>query len=610
MKTKILVIILLFSLNAVSQNEEIFKMKKEETGSIIVDKNYTSDAIIDISDQKPLSSLSISGKINLIDSKSLVRIILVTKEHEYLVFEAYKLIADDLNFSLNKVCDETSLLENEVPVELILIVRNAELELKEINVSNMELNSSEKKSFVSLKNEYKKQVEKYKSLKINKNNSNKNKTWIADATKLSRIPFEGKKRIFGGNNDFMLSGFEYYSDGIFSFEDFNAEEKNSLKSVESDLYVPEFDWRSRHGQNWNTSVKFQNYPTECGSCAAHCCLAVIEAMMNIYYNNPDLDLDLSEQEIVSCSGTVNCSGGDDGAALQYIQDYGIVDEVTFPYSATEEPCPINFPPPSSEIVKIESSGSVSNSSNSETSMKSALIHKGPITSTLVFRLMNPDGSFNSQVNHCIELCGYHKISLGETILTVDANGDGVYVVVDEENPLKDETFWIFKNSMGTEDNDRPNGGYTYLFTDKPSILSAGYYVVNPYSSTSYIHNCTDNDHDGYYWWGLGPKPSTCHCCPDLADGDDSDPTKGPIDEYGNFILPFSPYVIAEHQITSVETWTGIHTECADLVVKTSGTLIINDATINMGGNTFSVEVGGELTLEKGDNLTINSGTMP
>ncbi len=48
----------------------------------------------------------------------------------------------------------------------------------------------------------------------------------------------------------------------------------------------------------------------------------------------------------------------------------------------------------------------------------------------------------------------------------------------------------------------------------------------------------DADGDGYYWWGLGPKPANCPG-PDQADGDDSDPTKGPLDQYG-YCMPLGP----------------------------------------------------------------------
>jgi hypothetical protein len=46
--------------------------------------------------------------------------------------------------------------------------------------------------------------------------------------------------------------------------------------------------------------------------------------------------------------------------------------------------------------------------------------------------------------------------------------------------------------------------------------------------------CVDLDNDGYYNWGIGPKPETCpDGCPEERDCDDSDPGLGPyVEENG------------------------------------------------------------------------------
>ena len=59
-------------------------------------------------------------------------------------------------------------------------------------------------------------------------------------------------------------------------------------------------------------------------------------------------------------------------------------------------------------------------------------------------------------------------------------------------------------------------------------------MVLPITSIKYTDaNIVCEDRDGYYYWGIGPKPATCPNCPDEEDGDDSDPTLGPMDEFGN-----------------------------------------------------------------------------
>lgn len=67
-----------------------------------------------------------------------------------------------------------------------------------------------------------------------------------------------------------------------------------------------FDWRDYNDQDWVSPFKSQGY---CGSCWAFATIGAIEAKANIVSNNPDLDLDLSEQFMVSC-GTADTNNGD------------------------------------------------------------------------------------------------------------------------------------------------------------------------------------------------------------------------------------------------------------------------------------------------------------
>lgn len=143
-------------------------------------------------------------------------------------------------------------------------------------------------------------------------------------------------------------------------------------------------------------------------------------------------------------------------------------------------------------------------------------------------------------------------------------------------------------------------GYIYML-DKPEYS----YIINmPISSQIYSTNniiCSDNDHDGYYWWGIGPKSATCLLCStNQEDGDDSNPNLGPMDEYGNCTVISSPYPYPKHLVTSTETWESTIFECGDVIVKNGGNLTINGGIINLEGNaTFSVEVGGTLTFNSG-----------
>lgn len=588
MKTIVLYcLFLLLFLNVFSQ-EEIFKMQKKETNHLTINKKYASDTIIELSDERIISSLSISGRIKLVDRQSLVRIILITEEHEYLVYEAYTLIAEKNEFYLDKVCEETSLLKEEKPLELILIVRNAEFHLTKIHFSAQDLNQKEKNEFAEKFHERKRGNEKYKTTQVNLNNSKNNKTWIADATEMSQLPFEEKMKLFGGNYDFLSGAFEYYQDGIFSFEDFEPAVKVNLKSITTSTYVSEFDWRDRHGQDWITSVKDQ---TGCGSCTAFAAIAATEAMLNIYHNNSNIDADLSEQEVWVCnSAGGSCEiGSQTYSKMYYIRDHGVSEEACFPYVAEDRstlPCSNKCLYPN-ETVTI---GEVNSVSNNSSSLKNALINMGPIAS----------GFCNSGCCHAMALIGYKQLEVGDIIRYV-INSYGIDSIIGSGNPLIGETCWIFKNSYGPNWNGGTTNGYVYIFFQTPSQISTGYTAETPTSSLAYSRQCTDNDNDGYYWWGIGDKPSTCPtCCPNEEDGDDSDSDYGPMDEYGNLTAISESYQYTSTEITSTETWTSDLSTCGDVVVTSTGNLTIDGAEISLeGSNSFEVEIGGELLITEG-----------
>ncbi len=73
-------------------------------------------------------------------------------------------------------------------------------------------------------------------------------------------------------------------------------------------------------------------------------------MVNLYFNQL-LNLDLAEQDVLSCSGAGDCDGGWAGLALDYITSTGVVDEGTFPYTATDQSCTIKGTNPS-ELINI------------------------------------------------------------------------------------------------------------------------------------------------------------------------------------------------------------------------------------------------------------------
>lgn len=103
---------------------------------------------------------------------------------------------------------------------------------------------------------------------------------------------------------------------------------------------PSYDWRDVNGC---TSIKDQG---SCGSCWAFATVGAIECAIKIV---DGIEVDLSEQWLVSCNGGYyGCDGG--GLCFEFFQssggpfgtdpcgDYGAVFEADFPYAASDLPC--------------------------------------------------------------------------------------------------------------------------------------------------------------------------------------------------------------------------------------------------------------------------------
>ncbi|MBN1756007.1 right-handed parallel beta-helix repeat-containing protein [bacterium] len=94
------------------------------------------------------------------------------------------------------------------------------------------------------------------------------------------------------------------------------------------------DWRNRYGANWMTPIRNQR---SCGSCWAFGAVGAMEASIKIGTGDPNLEIDLSEQTLVSeCFPEGSCDGG--LWPGDYFLNPGIPDEGCYPYLATNSPC--------------------------------------------------------------------------------------------------------------------------------------------------------------------------------------------------------------------------------------------------------------------------------
>jgi len=219
-----------------------------------------------------------------------------------------------------------------------------------------------------------------------------------------------------------------------------------------------FDWRSYNGQDWMTSVKDQG---GCGSCWAFSAVGIVEPVYNISTNDSSLDLDLSEEYLVSdChsyGGYETCCGGSNDEALNFIRDSGISDEACFPYvdglsctcgtscntdctyrtwgKCSDATCLNRCANWASRLTRIQATGPVN---ASVSSIKDKLVEKGPLSVCFGFG-SEYGGNFDAQdvyrctndsgTNHCVVIAGY--------------DDDGRY--------------WILKNSWGSSWNGDEQG---------------------------------------------------------------------------------------------------------------------------------------------------------
>ena len=468
-----------------------------------IDKTFFQDEeICPFSQTEIIYGLSLSGSMQLNGDTSLIRVILVDNDfNEYLVYEAYPLIVTNNSFSVTNVCEETCLLESIIPYSLKIEVIDASIHIDELSFSDSPIRGI--REIAKLQKQIKETQNAVKIKEINNQIKKKGLKWIAGETSVSRLFYEEKKKLFSRDKVPNLQGAEYYKGGILEIKSGDISPSLPTNGGSSSL-IESFDWRNRHGANnpdspyydgdptgsgWITPVKSQG----CNHCWAFTPLHATEAIVNLYFNQ-HLDLDLSEQDVASCSGgnIGCCQGGYIGTALNYIINTGVVDEECFPYSANCESCANKCSNPN-EQIKI--SGRLYPGYDEE-DIKRAIIDYGPITGGI------------SSWWHFMVMVGFDKDS-----------DDG-------------ETIWIFKNSWGTGWGDN---GYGYLKVELNDLYGK-YALLTPVTSleTPYEIPCYDKDGDGYYNWGISEnKPPSCPGgCPAEKDCDDSNPHLGPFDANG------------------------------------------------------------------------------
>jgi C1A family cysteine protease len=218
------------------------------------------------------------------------------------------------------------------------------------------------------------------------------------------------------------------------------------------VHAAMFDWRNVDGQDFTTPVRNQ---VGANACWAFATVAALEAKFEINRHQPDLDLDLSEQHLISdgCCGNVH-RGGWEMDALNFLVSDGITDEATLRYMGRN--ASPDWPLTGTHLLfQATNVDTFIDGGYSTANIKNVLREEGPLVAAVSaahdwftppdlapLGYENPLGTDPSYVdplggtNHAVAVVGY--VDDGD----VDTGG-----------------YWIVKNSWGTRWGD---DGYGYV----------------------------------------------------------------------------------------------------------------------------------------------------
>lgn len=276
---------------------------------------------------------------------------------------------------------------------------------------------------------------------------------------------ESEKSTF--NNDILLeysAGYKIKHDTYKNIYPLEEPTQNLLDN---------FDWRNYNGKDWTTPAKNQG---NCGCCWAFSAVGALESVINIVEGDPDLDLDLSEQYVLSCLPIAgSCGGGDpylafecildDGAYGNYVN--GIIYEQCLPYQADDSiPCSdkcINW---KENLIPISGCGEALNPEIDE--IKNKIINDGPIVSCvfLYANIVNPS-SFDEN--------GVYRPDDNTDVV----GPHGIVVVGYQDTPDNPnyEGFWICKNSWGPDWGPWNNGFFGIAYNQLGFYMSDEVYII-------------------------------------------------------------------------------------------------------------------------------------
>jgi len=195
-----------------------------------------------------------------------------------------------------------------------------------------------------------------------------------------------------------------------------------------------FNWRDH---DIMTPVKHQ---LDCGSCGEFAAVALFEALIK---KETGVEVDLSEQQIVSCVDGCGCGSGCSSLqALKYIKGNGIVLESDFPYLSKDTSCRETFEPAYSVSDVFSTNIDKMTPDDKKRTIKNTVLKYGPVATNMIFYqdldryrdgVYAYDGKSECQGGHWVVIVGWL-----------------------DDTALPSGGYWICRNSWGEKWGE---GGY-------------------------------------------------------------------------------------------------------------------------------------------------------
>jgi len=573
--------------------------QQSKAQTIVIDSTFTSDGeIFPFSQNDTIYGLSISGTVTLSSDTSLVRVILSdTSGNEWMVYEAYPMIVTDSSFDILEECDETCYLEELAPNSIKIQILNANIKIDSVNFTVEGIGDM---STLQLQSKSNKDAQK--TSLINQSINEKGWDWVADTTSIVKMFFHEKINLF--RYKYNLLGLDYYAGGAY------MNDRLGDGMIDTTDFTKSFDWRKKHdahmdtsfyfdgnldrhvepnkviveqGNGWMTGIRDQR---PCGACVAFSSVASMEAIVNLYFNqhiDSTFGLRLSERHAYNCTpngvllGCECIPGGKvwAGSFFSFFVEEGIVTEYCYPW---REPfCDGDFGDCSENdsicvnpdtVLLSNGIGYISTSSpDPVVNMKKTLIKYGPLTINV------DEDCFQTHSSHAVSLVGFFT---------------------DSNNVIQ----WIMKNSWGAFTGDTGYFTWPLSFSDLSPLMYYFKTSIETIDSGLFTKKSFDKDKDGYYNWGIGPKPENLISCKEEEDSNDNDNRTGPYDTTTYIGLPVMPEIVVTNRwIFNADT------------IKNGGYYYFEGDTINDTILTFYISNPGTAQLNLDRNLITNDGII-